>query len=157
MRWRRSDAGRRVKLTDIVSRDVSVLTVEGAHNQIPDMGRRRDSQVANMEHVQKVRKCVQLWKALRSRKLMALLRSGGRSDDLRATRGPASVVETIRERLQTRCDHLKLRGHVQQSSSRQTFRLHYSEVIPTTWALSFLKVDMGCLWLLCGTQGGLSS
>lgn len=95
MRWRRSDAGRRVKLTDIVSRDVSVLTVEGAHNQIPDMGRRRDSQVANMEHVQKVRKCVQLWKALWSRKLMALLRSGGRSDDLRATRGPASVVELL--------------------------------------------------------------
>lgn len=55
--------GRRVKLTDIVSREVSVLTVEGAHNQIPDMGRRRDSQVATWSMSRKLQS-VQLWKSI---------------------------------------------------------------------------------------------
>jgi hypothetical protein len=67
------EAIRRGVSTDIVSREVSV---EGAHNQIPDTGRRRDSQVATWSMSRKLQS-VQLWKALRSRKLMACLGQGG--------------------------------------------------------------------------------
>jgi hypothetical protein len=89
-----------------------------SHNQIPDMGRRRDSQVAAWS-MSRVTKVFRLVKALRRpRKLMAYL---GQGEDLRSTgdAGPASVVKPS-ENPQAACDHLKLRGCVQQSSSRQT-------------------------------------
>jgi hypothetical protein len=61
----------------------------------------------------------------RPRKLMGYL---GQGEDLRSTgrRGDPHPCSNYQRATQAACDHLKLRGHIQQSSSRQNFRLNYS-------------------------------